>query len=143
MQFVRSNTVRSGADVISGILNCVRPECGGRTEERENVARNSNATVSALEIGVKLGSTPWRRAAHERRPRIEGFRWAQIRMRWMPPCEDRTLRMSQSLSVTVARIPETHGRSSETNSLTTLWLLLFGRLDHNLQLEVAWRKTLW
>jgi tRNA(Ile2) C34 agmatinyltransferase TiaS len=30
MQFMRFNTVRSGADVISGILNCVCPECGGR-----------------------------------------------------------------------------------------------------------------
>jgi tRNA(Ile2) C34 agmatinyltransferase TiaS len=34
MQFSRFNTVRSGADVISGILNCVCPECGGRMGER-------------------------------------------------------------------------------------------------------------
>jgi hypothetical protein len=34
MQFMRFNTVRSGADVISGILNCVCPECGGRMGER-------------------------------------------------------------------------------------------------------------
>jgi hypothetical protein len=34
MQFIRSNTVRSGSDVISGILNCVCPECGGRMGER-------------------------------------------------------------------------------------------------------------
>jgi tRNA(Ile2) C34 agmatinyltransferase TiaS len=34
MQFVRLNAVRSGADVISGILNCVCPECGGRMGER-------------------------------------------------------------------------------------------------------------
>jgi tRNA(Ile2) C34 agmatinyltransferase TiaS len=34
MQFVRFNAIRSGADVISGILNCVCPECGGRMGER-------------------------------------------------------------------------------------------------------------
>ena len=34
MQFTTYNTVRSGADVISGILNCVCPECGGRMGER-------------------------------------------------------------------------------------------------------------
>jgi tRNA(Ile2) C34 agmatinyltransferase TiaS len=34
MQFSRFSTVRSGADVISGILNCVCPECGGRMGER-------------------------------------------------------------------------------------------------------------
>jgi tRNA(Ile2) C34 agmatinyltransferase TiaS len=34
MQFMRFDTVRSGADVISGILNCVCPECGGRMGER-------------------------------------------------------------------------------------------------------------
>ena len=34
MQFMRFNMVRSGADVISGILNCVCPECGGRMGER-------------------------------------------------------------------------------------------------------------
>jgi len=33
MQFMRFNTVRSEADVISGILNCVCPECGGRMGE--------------------------------------------------------------------------------------------------------------
>jgi hypothetical protein len=30
MQFVRYRTVKSRADVISGILNCVCPQCGGR-----------------------------------------------------------------------------------------------------------------
>jgi tRNA(Ile2) C34 agmatinyltransferase TiaS len=30
MQFVRYTTVQSSADLISGILNCVCPECGGR-----------------------------------------------------------------------------------------------------------------
>jgi tRNA(Ile2) C34 agmatinyltransferase TiaS len=34
MQFIRCSTARSGADVISGILNCVCPECGGRMGER-------------------------------------------------------------------------------------------------------------
>jgi tRNA(Ile2) C34 agmatinyltransferase TiaS len=34
MQFMRFNAFRSGADVISGILNCVCPECGGRMGER-------------------------------------------------------------------------------------------------------------
>jgi hypothetical protein len=34
MQFMRYNTVKSDADVISGILNCVCPECGGRMGER-------------------------------------------------------------------------------------------------------------
>jgi tRNA(Ile2) C34 agmatinyltransferase TiaS len=34
MQFMKFNAVRSGADVISGILNCVCPECGGRMGER-------------------------------------------------------------------------------------------------------------
>lgn len=30
MRFTRISTVRPGANVISGILNCVCPECGGR-----------------------------------------------------------------------------------------------------------------
>jgi hypothetical protein len=34
MQFIRSSTVRSSAAVISGILNCVCPECGGRMGKR-------------------------------------------------------------------------------------------------------------
>jgi hypothetical protein len=34
MQFIRFVTVRSSANVISGILNCVCPECGGRMGER-------------------------------------------------------------------------------------------------------------
>lgn len=34
MQFTRCGTMRSGADVLSGILNCVCPECGGRMGER-------------------------------------------------------------------------------------------------------------
>jgi len=34
MQFTRCNTVRSGSDVISDILNCVCPECGGRMGRR-------------------------------------------------------------------------------------------------------------
>jgi tRNA(Ile2) C34 agmatinyltransferase TiaS len=33
MQFMRLNMVRSCADVISDILNCVCPECGGRMGE--------------------------------------------------------------------------------------------------------------
>jgi len=36
MQLMRFNTVRPNADVISGILNCVCPECGGRMGERGN-----------------------------------------------------------------------------------------------------------
>jgi tRNA(Ile2) C34 agmatinyltransferase TiaS len=39
MQFIRCGTGRSGADVISGILNCVCPECGGRMGERGNEFR--------------------------------------------------------------------------------------------------------
>jgi hypothetical protein len=39
MQFMRCNTVKSGAEVISGILNCVCPECGGRMGERGKVFR--------------------------------------------------------------------------------------------------------
>jgi len=34
MRFMRCNVVRSSGDVISGILNCVCPECGGRMGER-------------------------------------------------------------------------------------------------------------
>jgi hypothetical protein len=34
MRFIRCTVVRSSADVISGILNCVCPECGGRMGER-------------------------------------------------------------------------------------------------------------
>ena len=34
MRFMRCGTVKSGADVTSGILNCVCPECGGRMGER-------------------------------------------------------------------------------------------------------------
>jgi hypothetical protein len=34
MLLMRSSTVRSSRDVISGILNCVCPECGGRMGER-------------------------------------------------------------------------------------------------------------
>jgi hypothetical protein len=34
MQFVRYRTGKSSAEVISGILNCVCPECGGRMGER-------------------------------------------------------------------------------------------------------------
>jgi tRNA(Ile2) C34 agmatinyltransferase TiaS len=30
MQFLRCNVARPNADVMSGILNCVCPECGGR-----------------------------------------------------------------------------------------------------------------
>jgi tRNA(Ile2) C34 agmatinyltransferase TiaS len=34
MQLIRSSSVRSSRDVVSGILNCVCPECGGRMGER-------------------------------------------------------------------------------------------------------------
>jgi tRNA(Ile2) C34 agmatinyltransferase TiaS len=34
MSFMRYTAVRSSAEVISGILNCVCPECGGRMGER-------------------------------------------------------------------------------------------------------------
>jgi tRNA(Ile2) C34 agmatinyltransferase TiaS len=34
MQFTRFTTVKSSEDVISSILNCVCPECGGRMGER-------------------------------------------------------------------------------------------------------------
>ena len=34
MGFTRGRTVKSVSDVISGILNCVCPECGGRMGER-------------------------------------------------------------------------------------------------------------
>lgn len=34
MGFMRGGTVKSVSDVISGILNCVCPECGGRMGER-------------------------------------------------------------------------------------------------------------
>ena len=34
MQFIGGSTVKSEADVISSILNCVCPECGGRMGER-------------------------------------------------------------------------------------------------------------
>lgn len=34
MRFMRCTVVKSSADVISGILNCVCPECGGRMGER-------------------------------------------------------------------------------------------------------------
>ena len=34
MQFMRCSSVKSNTDLISGILNCVCPECGGRMGER-------------------------------------------------------------------------------------------------------------
>ena len=34
MRFMTGETVKSVADAISGILNCVCPECGGRMGER-------------------------------------------------------------------------------------------------------------
>jgi hypothetical protein len=34
MGFMRGGIVKSVSDVISGILNCVCPECGGRMGER-------------------------------------------------------------------------------------------------------------
>jgi hypothetical protein len=34
MQFIRFRTVKSSAELISGIVNCVCPECGGRMGER-------------------------------------------------------------------------------------------------------------
>ena len=34
MQYIRYTTAKSSADVISGIVNCVCPECGGRMGER-------------------------------------------------------------------------------------------------------------
>ena len=34
MHFMRGSNVRPSRDVISGILNCVCPECGGRMGER-------------------------------------------------------------------------------------------------------------
>ena len=34
MRFMRGGSIKSVADVISGILNCVCPECGGRMGER-------------------------------------------------------------------------------------------------------------
>jgi len=34
MSFMRYTAVKSSAEVISGILNCVCPECGGRMGER-------------------------------------------------------------------------------------------------------------
>lgn len=34
MNFMRGSSARPTADVISGILNCVCPECGGRMGER-------------------------------------------------------------------------------------------------------------
>jgi hypothetical protein len=55
MQFKRYNPVRARGDVISGILNCVCPGCGGRMV---NQAKSSSAGANVSRTGVRYGSEP-------------------------------------------------------------------------------------
>ena len=62
MQFMRYSTVRSGEDVISGILNCVCPECGGRMGERGKEFRCQGECLTDWREA-------WEQASAELRPR--------------------------------------------------------------------------
>jgi len=57
MQFITLTTDRASADVISGILNGVCPECAEKWVAR---ARSSSARASVRKIGVRFGSEPFR-----------------------------------------------------------------------------------
>ena len=62
MQFIRCNSVKSGEDVISGILNCVCPECGGRMGERGKEFRCQGECLTDWRQA-------WEQASAELRPR--------------------------------------------------------------------------
>jgi|ERR1700751_4735197 tRNA(Ile2) C34 agmatinyltransferase TiaS len=62
MQFIRCNAVKSGEDVISGILNCVCPECGGRMGERGKEFRCQGECLTDWRQA-------WEQASAELRPR--------------------------------------------------------------------------
>lgn len=62
MQFMRCNTGKSGEDVISGILNCVCPECGGRMGERGKEFRCQGECLTDWRQA-------WEQASTELRPR--------------------------------------------------------------------------
>lgn len=62
MQFLRCSAVRSGEDVISGILNCVCPECGGRMGERGKEFRCQGECLTDWRQA-------WEQASAELRPR--------------------------------------------------------------------------
>jgi hypothetical protein len=53
MQFLRCNVARPNADVISGILNCVCPECGGRMG---GAGKELSPRASVEPIGAQYGS---------------------------------------------------------------------------------------
>ena len=69
MHFLRSDRTRSGADVISGILNCVCPECGGRMGERGKEFRCQGECLTDWrptweQACAELGRRTKRQAAH-------------------------------------------------------------------------------
>ena len=77
MQFTRYNTVRSDADVISGILNCVCPQCGGRMggRGREFTCQGECLTdwrqvweLASAEFGMRSKRGPRRSSAHQLSP---------------------------------------------------------------------------
>jgi hypothetical protein len=77
MQFTRYNAVRSGADVISGILNCVCPQCGGRMggRGREFTCQGECLTdwrqvweLASAEFGMRSKRGPRRSSAHQLSP---------------------------------------------------------------------------
>ena len=77
MQFTRYNTVRSGANVISGILNCVCPQCGGRMGGRgkEFTCQGECLTdwrqvweFASAEFGMRSKRRPSRPSAHHLSP---------------------------------------------------------------------------
>jgi hypothetical protein len=53
MRFIRLSAIKATADVVSGILNWVCPECGGRMGAS---GENSGARVNVRRTGVMFGS---------------------------------------------------------------------------------------
>ena len=53
MQITRSNTIRPSSDVISGILNCVCPDC---RRSMGGAGKRSSANASVRGTGVRSGS---------------------------------------------------------------------------------------
>jgi hypothetical protein len=53
MRFIRLSAIKATADVVSGILNWVCPECGGRNG---GPRENSSARVNVRRTGVRLGA---------------------------------------------------------------------------------------
>jgi hypothetical protein len=66
MRFIRVDTAKTSADVMSGILNCVCPECGGSMGEP---VESSSARVNVGRIGVRFGTKSFRTGIGERRTR--------------------------------------------------------------------------